>query len=123
MVTVIRPSRARCVKGRIPRHDRVALPFKEGRMLVASTSVAMVASVHPTEKNSARSSSRHVHCRHRQISSRRASERAVFNAPTLGSPMHGVFCHHMHTNEIAKDVLTDGPTLIEKVCRLGDCVD
>ena len=49
-------------------------------MLVASTSVAMVASVHPTEKNSARSSSRHVHCRHRQISSRRASERAVFNA-------------------------------------------
>jgi hypothetical protein len=42
-------------------------------MLVASTSVAMVASDHPTEKNSARNLSRQVHCRHRQISSRRAS--------------------------------------------------
>ena len=80
-------------------------------MLVASTSVAMVASDHPTEKNSARNLSRHVHCRHRQISSRRARERAVFNAPTLGSPMHGVFCHHMHTNEITKDVPTDGAKL------------
>jgi len=39
MVTVIRPSRARCVKGRIPRHERVVLTFKEGTMLVASTSV------------------------------------------------------------------------------------
>src|SRR6516164_2876266 len=39
MVTVIRPSRARCVKGTIPRHERAVLPFKEGRMLVASTSV------------------------------------------------------------------------------------
>ena len=39
MVTVIRPSRARCVKGIIPRHERAVLPFKEGRMLVASTSV------------------------------------------------------------------------------------
>src|SRR5215472_13604559 len=39
MVTVIRPSRARCVKRTIPRHERAVLPFKEGRMLVASTSV------------------------------------------------------------------------------------
>src|SRR5262249_28091292 len=39
MVTVIRPSRARCVKGTIPRHERVVLTFKEGTMLVASTSV------------------------------------------------------------------------------------
>src|SRR5215831_16595698 len=39
MVTVIRPSRARCVRATIPRHERAVLPFKEGRMLVASTSV------------------------------------------------------------------------------------
>jgi hypothetical protein len=39
MVTVIRPSRARCVKGTIPRQERAVLTFKEGRMLVASTSV------------------------------------------------------------------------------------
>jgi hypothetical protein len=25
--------------------------------------------------------------------------------------MHGVFCHHMHTNEITKDVPTDGAKL------------
>src|SRR5215472_18688931 len=32
MMTVIRPSRARCVKGRIPRHERgVFFAFKEGR--------------------------------------------------------------------------------------------
>jgi len=37
MVTVIRPSRVRRVKETIPRHDRAVLPFKEGRMLVAST--------------------------------------------------------------------------------------
>jgi hypothetical protein len=36
MVTVIRPSRARCVKGTIPRHERAVFTFKEGRMLVAS---------------------------------------------------------------------------------------
>ena len=30
MVTVIRPSRARCVKGRIPRHARAVFTFKEG---------------------------------------------------------------------------------------------
>jgi hypothetical protein len=35
----MRPSRARCVKETIPRHERAVLPFKEGRMLVASTSV------------------------------------------------------------------------------------
>src|SRR5262245_12065473 len=40
MVTVIRPSRARCVEGRISRHKLAVLAFKEGRMLVASTSVA-----------------------------------------------------------------------------------
>src|SRR5215813_2309791 len=34
-VTVIRPSRARCVKGTIPRHECAVLPFKEGRILVA----------------------------------------------------------------------------------------
>ena len=39
MVTVIRPSRARCVEGRIPRHERAVFTLKEGRMLVASTSV------------------------------------------------------------------------------------
>jgi len=39
MVTVMRPSRARCVKATIPCHERAVLPFKEGRMLVASTSV------------------------------------------------------------------------------------
>jgi len=39
MVTVIRPSRARCVNGTIPRHERAVLQFKEGRMLVASTPV------------------------------------------------------------------------------------
>jgi hypothetical protein len=39
MVTVIRPSRARCVKGTIPRHERAVLPFKEGSMLVAFTFV------------------------------------------------------------------------------------
>src|SRR5262249_35311537 len=31
MVTVIRPSRARCVKGRIPRYERAVFTFKEGR--------------------------------------------------------------------------------------------
>ena len=40
MVTVIRPSRARCVKGTIPRHERAVFTFKGGRMLVASTSPA-----------------------------------------------------------------------------------
>src|SRR6516225_7689395 len=35
-VTVIRPSRARCVKARIPRGERAVLTFKEGRMPVAS---------------------------------------------------------------------------------------
>jgi hypothetical protein len=33
MVTVIRPSRARCVKATIPRHERAVFTFKEGRML------------------------------------------------------------------------------------------
>src|SRR6516165_6482416 len=37
MVTVIRPSRARCVKVTIPRHQCAVFTFKEGRMLVAST--------------------------------------------------------------------------------------
>jgi hypothetical protein len=32
-VTVIRPSRARCVKGRIPRHERAVFTFKEGWLL------------------------------------------------------------------------------------------
>jgi len=32
MVTVIRPSRTRRLKGTIPRHERVVLPFKEGKM-------------------------------------------------------------------------------------------
>src|SRR5262249_42041276 len=31
MVTVIRPSRARCVKGRIPRHGRAVLTFQGGQ--------------------------------------------------------------------------------------------
>ena len=31
MVTVIRPSRARCVKGRIPRHERPVLTARRGR--------------------------------------------------------------------------------------------
>ena len=31
IVTVIRPSRARCVKATIPRHERAVLPFKERR--------------------------------------------------------------------------------------------
>src|SRR6516225_2272040 len=31
------PSRARCVNGTIPCHERAVFPFKEGRMLVAST--------------------------------------------------------------------------------------
>ena len=34
MVTVMRPSRARCVNGRISRQGRVVLPFKAGRMPV-----------------------------------------------------------------------------------------
>jgi hypothetical protein len=29
MVTVIRPSRARCVEGTIPRHERAVFTFKE----------------------------------------------------------------------------------------------
>jgi len=33
------PSRARCVEERIPRQGRAVLPFKEGRTLVAATSV------------------------------------------------------------------------------------
>src|SRR5262249_7576756 len=32
MVTVIRPSGARCVKETIPRHGRAVLPFKEGKV-------------------------------------------------------------------------------------------
>src|SRR5215813_15357302 len=32
MVTVIRPSRARCVKGTIPRHERAVFTFKVGRI-------------------------------------------------------------------------------------------
>src|SRR5262249_4280017 len=39
MLTVMRPSRARCVEGTIARHRRAVFTFKEGRMLVASTSV------------------------------------------------------------------------------------
>src|SRR6516164_954859 len=39
MVTVIRPSRARRVEGRIARLQCAVFTFKEGRMLVASTSV------------------------------------------------------------------------------------
>jgi hypothetical protein len=39
MVTVIRPSRARCVKERIPRHARAVFTLKQGGMLVASYSV------------------------------------------------------------------------------------
>ena len=46
--------------------------------------------------------------------------------PTLGSPLQ-VFCHHMHTNKLAKGVRVDGaklsfvqpnqaPALVEKVC-------
>src|SRR6516164_2398040 len=35
MVTVMRPSRARCVKGTIARHRRAVLQFKDGRMLIA----------------------------------------------------------------------------------------
>ena len=36
MVTVIRPSRARCVEGTIPRHERAVFTSKDDRMLVAS---------------------------------------------------------------------------------------
>src|SRR5262249_8472287 len=36
MVTVIRPSRARCVKGTIPHQERAVFTFKEGRMPVDS---------------------------------------------------------------------------------------
>ena len=67
-------------------------------MLVASTSVAMVASDHPTEKNSARNCSLEgpaspPACRHRQISSRRASVaipsyRAASKASNGGRPMN-----------------------------------
>jgi hypothetical protein len=32
MVTVIRPSRARCVEATIPRHERAVFTLKEGRM-------------------------------------------------------------------------------------------
>src|SRR5262249_34069797 len=39
MVTVMRPSRARCVDGTIARRERAVCTFKEGRMLVASTSL------------------------------------------------------------------------------------
>src|SRR5262245_18417116 len=39
MVTVIRPYRARCANETIPRHERAVSTLKEGRMLVASTSV------------------------------------------------------------------------------------
>jgi integrase len=34
MVTVIRPSRARCVKPTIPRHQRAVFTFKEHRMIL-----------------------------------------------------------------------------------------
>jgi hypothetical protein len=37
MVTVMRPTRARCVKGTIPRQERAVFMLKVGRMLVAST--------------------------------------------------------------------------------------
>src|SRR5215471_18188638 len=40
MVTVIRPSRARCVKGTIPRYERAVFTFKRAGMLVASASPA-----------------------------------------------------------------------------------
>jgi len=33
MVTVIRPSRARCVKGTIPHQERAVFTFKEGWLL------------------------------------------------------------------------------------------
>src|SRR5262245_65553893 len=36
MVTVIRPSRARCVNETIPRHECAVLAFEEDRTLVAS---------------------------------------------------------------------------------------
>jgi len=38
-VTVIRPSRARCVRGTIARHERAVFTFKEGGMPVVYTSV------------------------------------------------------------------------------------
>jgi hypothetical protein len=42
MVTVIRPSRARCVKGTIPRHERAVLPFNEGLRPQSSASTALL---------------------------------------------------------------------------------
>jgi hypothetical protein len=33
MVTVIRPSRARCVNTRIPRHERAVVTLKKGRRM------------------------------------------------------------------------------------------
>jgi hypothetical protein len=46
MVTVIRPSRARCVEGRIPRHERAVFTFEGGstrfsrRQLFANATIA-----------------------------------------------------------------------------------
>src|SRR6516225_5738564 len=44
MVTVIRPSREGCVKGTVPRHERVVLPFKEGLRPQSSASTALLPS-------------------------------------------------------------------------------
>ena len=50
MVTVIRPSRARCVNGTIPRRERPVFTFKEGRMPVLFASVAMSRLVQTEKK-------------------------------------------------------------------------
>jgi hypothetical protein len=59
MVTVIRPSRARCVEGRIPRHDCTVLPSKEGRW--ASTSVVGFAFRSGKARNETRGAKRKYH--------------------------------------------------------------
>jgi len=53
MVTVIRPSRARCVNGTMPRRERAVFTFKEGRMAGCFHLCRGDGFGHPTEKNSA----------------------------------------------------------------------
>src|SRR5262249_5303006 len=68
MVTVIRPSRARCVKGTIPRHERAVFTFEEaGCWLLPPQSPALTALLPPPTLSE---------CRHRGLARRLVAVRA-----------------------------------------------
>src|SRR5262249_54840738 len=46
MMTVIRPSRARCVKGTIPRHERAVLPARHPKLAKHTPGIAGASPAH-----------------------------------------------------------------------------